>query len=204
MKKKILTLILLNFILIGCGPKDRLIDSDFLDPTRVSILGEDKTFGDQIHVEDGDHDFSIDVEGMNPWKVQICNVDGGEREVALGVYKESPHHKEMAKRVFLYNIDYENQRLKPKIRISRLNNPLEDFIMVDIDEDGLDNILALEKLKDGSYQLAAYKWTNFSFDRPYASDKFSDDLVFVDKNGRVEVNGVEMNLYIEGGKILWK
>ncbi len=203
MKKIILSLIVLIFILTGCS-KTKVIDFDEQEDLIVQILGVDKTFGNEIQITDEDKDFKIDVEGMNPWKIQICNIDGGDLELAIGVYKESPHHREMVKRVFIYNIDYEKKRLQPKIRISRLNNPLEDFIMKDLDENGQDNIIALEKLKDGSYQLAAYKWTNFSFDRPYASEIFKEKIIFLDKNGRVQVEEKEKNLYLQGGQILWK
>lgn len=203
MKKIILSLFVLIFILTGCS-KTKVIDFDEQEDLIVQILGVDKTFGNEIQITNEDQDFKIDVEGMNPWKIQICNIDGGDLELAIGVYKESPHHREMVKRVFIYNIDYEKKRLQPKIRISRLNNPLEDFIMKDLDENGQDNIIALEKLKDGSYQLAAYKWTNFSFDRPYASEIFKEKIIFLDKNGRVQVEEKEKNLYLQGGQILWK
>lgn len=203
MKKIILSLFVLIFILTGCS-KTKVIDFDEQEDLIVQILGVDKTFGNEIQITNEDKDFKIDVEGMNPWKIQICNIDGGDLELAIGVYKESPHHREMVKRVFIYNIDYEKKRLQPKIRISRLNNPLEDFIMKDLDENGQDNIIALEKLKDGSYQLAAYKWTNFSFDRPYASEIFKEKIIFLDKNGRVQVEEKEKNLYLQGGQILWK
>lgn len=203
MKKIILSLLVLIFILTGCS-KTKVIDFDEREDLKVQILGEDKTFGDKIQITTKDRDFKIDVAGMNPWKIQICNIDGGDLELAIGVYKESPHHREMVKRVFLYNIDYDNKRLQPKIRISRLNNPLEDFIMKDIDGNGQDNIIALEKLKDGNYQLAAYKWTNFSFDRPYTCENFLEKIIFLDKSGRIEVEEKEKNLYLQGGQILWK
>lgn len=203
MKKIILSLFVLAFILTGCS-QTNVIDSDEFGDLKVQILGADKTYGDEIQITNKDCDFKIDVDGMNPWKIQICNIDGGELELAIGVYKESPHHREQARRVFLYNIDYEKKRLQPKIRISRLNNPLEDFIMKDLDENGQDNIIALEKLRDGSYQVAAYKWTNFSFDRPYTSQAFTEKIIFLDKDGRIQVGEEEKNLYLQGGQILWK
>lgn len=203
MKKIILSLLVLMFILTGCS-KTNIIDFDESGDLKVQVLGTDKTFGEKIQITTKDQDFKIDVKGMNPWKIEICNIDGGDLELAIGVYKESPHHREKAKRVFLYNIDYKKKRLQPKIRISRLNNPLEDFIMKDIDENGQDNIIALEKLKDGTYQLAAYKWTNFSFDRPYTSENFLEKIIFLDKDGRIQVEEKEKNLYLQGGQILWK
>lgn len=203
MKKIILSLWVLALILTGCS-KTKVIDFDECGDLKVQILGPDKTYGDEIQITTKDQDFKIDVKGMNPWKIEICNIDGGDLELAIGVYKESPHHRERAKRVFLYNIDYEKKRLQPKIRISRLNNPLEDFIMKDIDENGQDNIIALEKLKDGTYQLAAYKWTNFSFDRPYTCEIFEEKIIFLDKDGRIQVGEEEKNLYLQGGQILWK
>ncbi|MDO5028694.1 MAG: hypothetical protein Q4E36_05455, partial [Bacillota bacterium] len=204
MKKIILCLIGLVFLVSACEQEKIIIDSDTRADTSISIVGTDKTYGDQIHIKNPSYDFYIDVEGMNPWKIQFCNIDGGQEEVAIGVYKESPHHKVMAKRVFLYNIDYERQRLSPKIRISRLSNPLEDFIMADLDQEGRDSIISLERLKDGSSQLAAYKWTNFSFDRSYSSQSFQAELIFLDKEALIKIDEQEAQLYVEGGKILWQ
>lgn len=204
MKKIILNLICLAFLVTGCQREKILIDSDTSGNTTISILGSDKTYGDQLYIKNENYDFYIDVAGMNPWKIQFCNVDGGQEEVAIGVYKESPHHEEMAKRVFLYNIDYERQRLSPKIRISRLSNPLEDFIMMDIDQEGRDSIISVEKLIDGSSQVAAYKWTNFSFDRPYASDEFKAQKIFLNQEGTITIDDKEAQLYVEGGQIQWQ
>jgi hypothetical protein len=45
-------------------------------------------------------------EGLNPWKLQIGDVDGdGPREIVCGVWKTSPFDPVMANRVFVYSWD---------------------------------------------------------------------------------------------------
>lgn len=100
---------------------------------------------------------------VNPWKVQVCNVDGdGKPEVSLGVYTVAKYHPVCAKRPFLY--EFSNHRLYPKWLGSRLSQPFDDYVFSDLDGDRMDELIALETMQDGKKELDAYKWTGFGFE----------------------------------------
>jgi hypothetical protein len=107
--------------------------------------------------------YEREFKELNPWKIQICDVDGDKRkEIALGVYKEANFHPIMAKRPFLYNWDKED--IVPMWRGSRLSRPFEDYIFFDIDADGKDEIIAIERLQEGEALINAYRWAGFGFE----------------------------------------
>lgn len=160
---------------------------------------------DIIKIRDDKDSLELDISELNPWKVQFANIDGGEVELALGVYKKSPYHDEMVKRLFLYNVDFKNKRLKPKVRISRLSNPLVDFMMYDIDGDGFDEIVSIEKDIRGKFNLNGYDYVNsFVFEKNYMSKKFDTEPEFIDESGTIKVKGEEYKIYLEKGEIKWQ
>ena len=107
-------------------------------------------------------------------------------------------------RLFLYNIDFENERLKPKLRISRLYNPLVDFVMMDIDKDGLDEIVSIEENINKKYLLSGYNWTNFAFERTYSSQVLEEKPIYSNKEGIIKLKDNEYELFLEGEEIKWK
>lgn len=202
--KRLFLVFLVLLLLISCKERQYIIDTSEYEDIKVSILSDNKDFGKEILIQGGGEDFSIDVKGMNPWRVDFCNVDGGEPELAIGVYKKSPKDSKVTKRVFFYNLDFENKRLLPKLRISRLNNPLVDFSVYDIDRDGKDEILSVERTINGRYEIGGYCWTNFSFNKNYRSNEIEEEVQFRNKEATIKVKDELKNLYLEGGKIKWK
>lgn len=184
--------------------RTKILDTAVYEDIEVKILSSNKKYGDEIYIKNKDKNFKINVEGMNPWKLQFCNVDGGEVELAIGVYKESERHKEKARRPFIYNIDFENERLKPKLRISRLNNPMVDFLMYDIDGDGFDEIISIEENLYGNYEFGGYNWTSFSFTKDYCSVELENLPKFNAKDNKVIIDGMEKKLFLKGEEIVWK
>jgi hypothetical protein len=90
-------------------------------------------------------------------------IDGdGVDEIALGVYTKAPLHQIDAKRPYIYS--FNGNDLIPKWRGSRLSRPFTDFVFYDIDDDGWDEIIAIEILKDSRYILNSYKWKGFGFE----------------------------------------
>ncbi len=113
---------------------------------------------------------------MNPWKVQTCDVDGdGRREISIGVYKKAEFHPIMARRPFIY--DWHGDSIAPKWRGSRLSRPFDDYIFVDIDSDGMDEIVSIELLADGRKVINSYKWKGFGFEGIGESRAFEDVLM---------------------------
>lgn len=198
-------LLFLLIFLTGCrGEEAKVLDSAVHDNFSAKIISLDGEYGNELKIKNKDREFSIDVNDLRPWKLDFCNVDGGEMELALGVYKKTPFDKKFDKRCFLYNIDFKNEKLKPKLRISRLYNPIKDFNLCDIDDDTYDEIISIEKNIDGNFLFGVYDWTNFAVERNYSSVVLKDEPKFLDKEKKVEIDGIERELYLEGDEIKWK
>ncbi|MFR2892520.1 MAG: hypothetical protein ACLTB6_07465 [Peptoniphilus grossensis] len=194
---------MLLIFLTACS-KDIVLDRIEINDVSAEIISQDHKFGRDLKIKAKGNEFIIDVEELKAWKVDFCNVDGGEMELALGVYKKTPFDPKFDRRCFLYNIDFKNRKLKPKLRISRLYNPIVDFNLCDIDGDSYDEIISIEKNIDGNYLFGVYDWTNFAFQRNHGSIILKEEPKFLDKEKKVEINGSERELYLEGDEIKWK
>ncbi|MBS6535232.1 MAG: hypothetical protein KH327_05315 [Peptoniphilus harei] len=198
-------LIFLLIFLTGCrGNEAQVIDSASQANLSAEIISLDDEYGSELRIKNKNEEFIIDVSDLRPWKVDFCNVDGGEMEMALGVYKKTPFDQKFARRCFLYNIDFKNQKLRPKLRISRLHNPIKDFNLCDLDGDGYDEIISIEKNLDGNYLFGVYDWTNFAVERNHGSQVLKSEPKFLDKEKKVEIDGSERELYLEGDEVKWK
>lgn len=110
---------------------------------------------------------------LNPWKVQTSDVDGDAKtEICIGVYKTSPLHPVMAKRPFIY--DWINEGIFPKWRGSRLSRPFDDYVFLDLDSDGRDEIVSIEHTSEGEKVLTSYSWKGFGFEKTGESKCFQD------------------------------
>lgn len=196
--------IFLLLVLLTACSKDQVLDRIEINDVSAEIISQDHKFGRDLKIKAKDNEFIIDVEELKAWKVDFCNVDGGEMELALGVYKKTPFDPKFDRRCFLYNIDFKNRKLKPKLRISRLYNPIVDFNLCDIDGDSYDEIISIEKNIDGNFLFGVYDWTNFAFQRNHGSMILKEEPKFLDKEKKVEINGSERELYLEGDEIKWK
>ena len=194
---------LLLIFLTACS-KDIVLDRIEINDVSAEIISQDHKFGRDLKIKAKGNEFVIDVEELKAWKVDFCNVDGGEMELALGVYKKTPFDTKFDRRCFLYNIDFKNRKLKPKLRISRLYNPIVDFNLCDIDGDSYDEIISIEKNIDGNFLFGVYDWTNFAFQRNHGSMILKEEPKFLDKEKKVEIAGSERELYLEGDEIKWK
>ena len=194
---------LLLIFLTACS-KDIVLDRAENNDVSAEIISQDHKFGRDLKIKAKGNEFIIDVEELKAWKVDFCNVDGGEMELALGVYKKTPFDPKFDRRCFLYNIDFKDRKLKPKLRISRLYNPIVDFNLCDIDGDSYDEIISIEKNIDGNFLFGVYDWTNFAFQRNHGSMILKEEPKFLDKEKKVEIEGIERELYLEGDEIKWK
>lgn len=196
--------IFLLLVLLTACSKDIVLDRIEINDVSAEIISQDHKFGRDLKIKAKGNEFVIDVEELKAWKVDFCNVDGGEMELALGVYKKTPFDPKFDRRCFLYNIDFKNRKLKPKLRISRLYNPIVDFNLCDIDGDSYDEIISIEKNIDGNFLFGVYDWTNFAFQRNHGSIILKEEPNFLDKEKKVEINGEKRELYLEGDEIKWK
>lgn len=102
---------------------------------------------------------------LNIWKWKTGRVnDENNEDVVFGVYNIAPHHRIMTNRVFIYTV--KDLELQPKFRASRLTYPISDFTLYDIDGDGYDEVMAIEKYKGDTY-ISAYKEYDLKIERVY-------------------------------------
>lgn len=100
--------------------------------------------------------------GCNPWKIEVGEIDGdSEVEIGVGVWKKTKFHPVFANRIFIYS--WRNNHPVPKWFGSRVTHELIDFTFVDLDGDGIDELVTLEGLGRGKKVLMWYKWEHFSF-----------------------------------------
>lgn len=150
---------------------------------------------------------------LNPWKVQTSDVDGdGKTEISIGVYKTSPLHQVMAKRPFIY--DWVNGGIFPKWRGSRLSRPFDDYIFLDLDSDGRDEIVSIEHTSNAERVLTSYSWKGFGFEKTGESQSFEDisslkvELFKGDKTNiiiakvKINTNWSNKKFYYFDGKII--
>lgn len=136
---------------------------------------------------------------LNIYKVDLGRVnDENKFDIAFGVYSIAPWHRTPSKRVFLYKVV--NLDLKPKFRCSRLINPMYDFILYDIDGDGFDEVVSIEKYK-GVYSIGVYKQYDMLIER-IATRKIDFRPTKLSKDKKLYIEGInimkEINFSKEG------
>lgn len=147
----------------------------------------DEEYGDNLIILSYSGDFKEVYKGsfknINPWKVQVCDVDGdGEMEISLGAYTKAVFNPIYAKRPFIYNFIENN--LYPKWLGSRLSKQFDGYVFNDMDGDGKDELIAIEILSDNQKELNSYKWKGFGFESTGSSEAFSDiSDIKTDDNG---------------------
>ncbi|KYO65530.1 hypothetical protein [Thermovenabulum gondwanense] len=182
-----------DYILSSCAGD---VDKDLTDEIFLITGKRNENYGENfiiLTLEDGIKlKLFEEMKVFNPWKVQIADVDADENlEISIGVYKKAELHPVMAKRPFIYGLN--EGGLFPKWRGSRLSRPFDDYVFFDIDDDGKDELLSVETLKDGKKILSAYKWKGFGF------ELFSESRVY-DKIDSIVKEEKRVLLSVKDGK----
>ncbi len=126
----------------------------------------------------GEAEYRFDLSGIKPFELQLGDIDGdNQNEIAIQVFKTAKFHQVEVRRPFFYRLGSGN--LDPVWLGSRLSRPYEDFILMDIDGDTIDEIIAIEVLEDGSYVLAGYEWKGFGFELRAESKPIQEELSFI-------------------------
>lgn len=150
--------------------------------------------------------YNKDLSSIKPWKIEIGDITGnGISEIALGIIKETPHHRIKTKRCFVYNLDFTEKKLVARFRASRFVRPFLTFSLYDIDEDNILEILAIEINSNKSNLISGYKWKGFGFNLDYTSNDFNYEKGFDKRDNNIYVNDkrlklVENNIILEGEK----
>lgn len=151
--------------------------------------------------------YSKDYSHLKPWKIAIGDIDGdGIDEISIGAYKESPLHKVMAKRPFIYS--FIEGEIRPKWRGSRLSRPFIDYNFYDIDDDGIDELVSIEILKDDRNVINVYKWKGFGFEgfieskdfESISNLKIKEDGIFI--SIKEEKKNYSGKVVLESGKLI--
>ena len=143
-------------------------DGDGNDDLFLLLKRHGQEYGERLIIVSFDGEktekaYDESFQKVNPWKVQVCDVDGdGKPEVSLGVYTVAKYHPVYAKRPFLY--EFSNHQLYPKWLGSRLSRPFDDYVFCDVNDDGKDELIATETTREGKKELNAYQWTGFGFE----------------------------------------
>lgn len=123
--------------------------------------------------------YSFDLSDIKPLMVQAGDVNrDGKKEISVVVYKKTKFHPVDAKRPFFYALT--DGTLEKVWLGSRLSRPFEDFVLYDLDEDGFEEIVAIERTGDGKPVIALYKWEGFGFDMMAESSPLSEEAVFAE------------------------
>ncbi|WP_424910921.1 hypothetical protein [Thermovenabulum sp.] len=196
-----------DYILSSCAGD---VDKDLTDEIFLITGKRNENYGENfiiLTLEDGIKlKLFEEMKVFNPWKVQIADVDEDENlEISIGVYKKAELHPVMAKRPFIYGLN--EGGLFPKWRGSRLSKPFDDYVFFDIDEDGKDELLSVETVKDGKKITSAYKWKGFGFELFSESSAYDEIDSIVKEEKRVLVRVRQGKVFswgvveYEGGKL---
>lgn len=169
------------------------------DITIDNTKNKDKKNKSEDYIEIYREDFSE----LKPWKITSGDVDGdGIDEVSIGVYKEAIFHPVMAKRPFIYS--FNGFKLVPKWRGSRLSRPFTEYTFFDIDEDGMDELIAIEELVDGKRIIHSYKWRYFGFEGYFESQVF-DSLFNLERDQELTIwveKGIKYRIVLEEKRLI--
>jgi hypothetical protein len=104
-----------------------------------------------------------------PERVAWGDLDGdGRIEALVLVTGRARFDRRLALRPFVYGWD--GARLFPKWLGSRLSRPFDDATLGDLDGDGRADLVAVEHTREGTREIAAYRWRGFGFERIATSE----------------------------------
>jgi len=96
-----------------------------------------------------------------PWKIRASDVDGDSaKEIIIALKKTAPYDPVVDNRLFVYNLH--NGVLVPRWKGTHLAGRFIDFEFKDLDDDGKEELLTLEKSPKGNV-VRYYRWSGFGF-----------------------------------------
>ncbi len=104
----------------------------------------------------------IKNQRLQPWKVVHGDIDGDDRSELCVALTECPRQPAASRQRFAV-YEFGDSALIPVWLSPALAEELVDIRLTDIDDDGLDDLLVLEKTDSGIYRIVAYGWLGFGF-----------------------------------------
>ena len=100
--------------------------------------------------------------GYDFWKIASVDIDGDSVfEIGVGVYDKTGNHTTRKNRLCIYN--WRDGYIYAKWCSSQISMPFIDFEFLDIDDDGLDNLVTIEIGKKNTKKIMIYQWCGFAF-----------------------------------------
>ncbi|NSW57952.1 MAG: hypothetical protein HPY44_18260 [Armatimonadetes bacterium] len=97
---------------------------------------------------------------LHPWMVRSGRF-AGQRVVLIGVRKPAVFDPVERVRPFLYSVEPGGQGLRKVWLGTSLSRPFEDADFGDLDGQGEDELVAVERTLVGGWELGAYRWRSF-------------------------------------------
>jgi len=99
---------------------------------------------------------------FQPWKLSTGDIDGDARsEICVAVRERSYMNSVSRQRLVMYELG--DSALIPVWFSPALAGELVDFRLTDIDDDGLDDLVLLEKTAHDAYRIVVYAWLGHGF-----------------------------------------
>jgi hypothetical protein len=147
-----------------CPERFEIVDFDWAHEGQTGILGvllanAKSTILEIIDLHNHSQILIKNMTFYHPWKLQFADVDHDSvNEICLGVFKKSPLHPILTKRLFIFNFHH---GLQPKWLGSRLSHPFTDFDFQVARNRTI--LVALELNSQDQPMLNAYEWDCFGF-----------------------------------------
>lgn len=102
------------------------------------------------------------IGSIKPWKLKVCEIDGDENpDIFMIVNKVTQESSELQNRPFFFN--FEDHKLVKKWTGSKLRYPFIDACFGDLDGNGTDEFIVIEKVKEDKFIISDYYWFGFGF-----------------------------------------
>jgi len=147
------------------------IDSDGDEEVLVLTGDKEDSYGKEIIIYDIsfiNNKLNLEVIYRNeiglvkPWKIETCEIDGdGQLDIFIAVNKSTQYYKEVDNRPFFFNL--KDGVLVKKWTGSRVRQPFKDVYFGDINGNGSDEFIVIERVNDKGYVIAVYYWFGFGF-----------------------------------------
>lgn len=194
-----------ELLVIMDGHPDMVLDTGEAYGSYIRQYSEFKIVNNQPLIK-GEPDYEFDLSSIKPLQIQAGDINGdGVMELAVCTYKTTKFHPVLAKRPFFYDLSDGN--LEPVWLGSRLARPFDQYILYDLDGDGVDEIISIERTEKGNRLFAAYGWKGFGFEVKAVSDEIEGEAAFLNnvncKEDRmiVSIAGEAYEMQLEHGGI---
>jgi poly-gamma-glutamate synthesis protein (capsule biosynthesis protein) len=155
---------------LGLRPGEVIKDCCFIpgEPGSMlaAIIGPDEPLRNRLALYRFDADCLIAEPAPNPncrpWKIVGVDFDADSLpEIFVAAWQKEPFQPGFKNCLFVYQ--RRGDALYPKWPGAKLSLPFEDFLLADINDDGLKELLVLEKEPGGFQCVVAYQWCGNGF-----------------------------------------